>query len=173
MADYTSLFKKAANAKALGGFASRLPIGSHTVLMKRFNVKDSAQNKGRIVEADFLVIESTDDSVMKTPTKGWAWFPDSAGWAGQYEESRLKSFIETVGACIGDDSGVEALGGALAHENQLGRGMMLKCVISPQTDRAGVSKKNAKGETYVNIEWQPVTQTLEDIQKARATLDAK
>lgn len=161
-------FMGAENAKALGGFTSRLGIGSHTLLLKRFNVKESAKGKGKIVEADFHVLESTSGGPNET--KGWAWFIGAPGWAGSYEESRLKTFLETVGKCIGDSSPISHIGASLAGPAQAGRGLMIKCVVSAQTNRDGSAKMNAKGEIYTQIDWMPVTQGLEDIQQARALL---
>ncbi len=87
--DLTSVFRGTENAKAIGGFTSRLGVGSHTLLLKRFVVKESQQNKGKIVEADFQVLESS--TIPAGETKGWAWFIGAPGWAGTYEEARLKA----------------------------------------------------------------------------------
>lgn len=167
--DLTSVFGGVENAKPIGGFAGRLAIGSHTLVLKRFQVKESAKGKGKIVEADFSVLES--NTMAAGETKGWAWFIGSAGFAGQYEEARLKVFIENVGVCIGDKSTVSVMGAALAGPGQAGRGLMLKCQVSAQTNRDGSPRKNDKGETYTQIEWLPVPQGLEDIKAARALLD--
>lgn len=164
-----SVFGNIENAKALGGFTSRLGIGSHTLLMKRFNVKESAKGKGKIVESDYLVLETTGG--QPNETKGWAWFIGAPGWAGSYEESRLKSFLEVVAKSIGDTSPVAKIGAGLAGPAQLGRGMMFKCIVSAQTNRDGSPKQSPKGETYTEIEWVPVPQSLEDIQRGRAHLD--
>lgn len=163
-----NVFAKVGDAKALGGFTSRLAIGSHTLLLKRFNVKESAKGKGKIVEADFTVLEST--TANPGETKGWAWFIGAAGFAGQYEEARLKGFIETVGACIGDSSEISTIGASLAGPAQAGRGLTLKCVVSAQTERDGSPKKSPKGEIYTQIDWLVVPQTLDDIEKARKLL---
>lgn len=164
-----NVFAGAENAKAIGGFTSRLPIGTHTLLLKRFAVKESAKGKGKIVESDFHVLES--NSANADETKGWAWFIGAAGWAGQYEEARLKQFIETVKASIGDTSTVSAMGAALAGPAQAGRGLMMKCTVSAQTNRDGSPKKSAAGEVYTEITWAPVSQSLEDIAAGRKHLD--
>jgi hypothetical protein len=166
--DLTSVFSGVENAKELGGFTSRMGIGSHTLLLKRFQVKESQKGKGKIVEADFLVLESSTTPAGET--KGWAWFIGAPGWAGTYEESRLKAFAGVVGASIGDTSPVSAILGAMAGPSQVGAGMMFKCVVSAQTNRDGSPKQSPKGETYTQIEWAAVPQTLEDIQRGRAHL---
>src|SRR6187401_1829739 len=104
--DLSSVFSGVENAKEIGGFTSRMGIGSHTLLLKRFQVKESQKGKGKIVEADFLVLESNTGNAGET--KGWAWFIGAPGWAGTYEESRLKAFAGVVGASIGDTSPVSA-----------------------------------------------------------------
>ncbi len=47
---------------------------------------------------------------------------------------------------------------------------MLKCVVSAQTNRDGSAKMSPKGETYTQIEWTAIPQTLEDIQRGRTHL---
>lgn len=167
--DYTSVFKGAENAKALGGFASRLPIGEHTVLLTRFGVKESAKGKGRHVEADFEVVESSTLRVGES--RGWAWFISNPGFSGQYEESRLKDFIETIATSIGDTSAISAIGAALAGPQQAGVGLKLRASVKSQTDSAGNPKIGPKGTAYTEIKWLPVTQGPEDIAAARVYLE--
>lgn len=159
------------SAKALGGFTSRLGVGNHTVLLKRLNVKDSAKGKGKIVEADFYVVESNTHSPQET--RGWAWFIGMPGFAGDYEASRLKLFFETVGRCIGDTRPASAIGPDLAGPGQAGRGLMLKAIISHQTNKDGSVKAGKDGVPYTQITWEPVTQGLEDIKKHREILDGQ
>lgn len=168
--DLDNVFGNVANAQDLGGFTRRLPIGQHTVLLTKFNVKESAKGNGKIVEADFHVLES--NSAIPNETRGWAWFIGMQGWAGKYEASRLKEFIETLAAGIGDTRGVQAVGADLAGPGQAGRGLMLKCVVSPQENTNGSPKVGKDGRTYTEIRWVSVTQGLEDIKKARALLDS-
>jgi hypothetical protein len=158
-------FLGAENAKALNSFAPNLINGEHTVLIKRFNVKESAKGKGKIVEADFVVLESTTDTGLPV-TRGWPWFIGAPGWQGTYAESRLKEFLTAVGQCIGDTSPISVIGANLAGAAQLGRGIMLKVSVFD-----GKPKKAPATGFYQEIRWTPVTQTLEDIQKARAMLD--
>src|SRR3990167_8162031 len=93
----TNAFLGAENAKALNSFTPNFINGEHTVLLKRFNVKESAKGKGKIVEADFVILESNTDT-PKT-TRGWPWFIGAPGWQGTYAESRLKEFLECVAKC--------------------------------------------------------------------------
>lgn len=157
------------NAKALGGFTSRLGVGNHTVLLKRLNVKDSAKGKGKIVEADLYVVESNTHA--QGETRGWAWFIGMPGFAGDYEASRLKAFFETVGRCIGDTRPASAIGPDLAGPGQAGRGIMLKAIISHQTNKDGSVKAGKDGVAYTQITWEHVNQGLEDIKKHREILD--
>ncbi len=159
------------NAKQLGGFTSRLGVGTHTVLLKRLNVKDSAKGKGKIVEADFYVVES--NSHAPSETRGWAWFIGMPGFAGDYEASRLKFFFETVGQCIGDTRPASQIGPDLAGPGQAGRGLMLRAIISHQTNKDGSPKAGKDGIAYTQITWEPVKQGLEDIKKHREILDGQ
>jgi hypothetical protein len=158
-------FKGAENAKALGGFTPPFGNGEHTVLLKRFQVKESAKGKGKIVEADFLILESTTEAAGTT--KGWPWFIGAPGWQGSYAESRLKEFLEGVAVSIGDTSPISHIGASLAGPAQAGRGLMMKVSVFD-----GKPKKAPATGYYQEIKWHPVAQGLEDIQKARALLDA-
>ena len=169
MSDF-SVFSGVENAKSIGGFTGRLGIGEHTLTLTRFAVKESQKDKTKILEADFRVVDSTSHNPRES--RGWAWFIQAKGFAGSYEEARAKAFLEAVAKCIGDTSGIAAIGSALAGPAQPGRGLKIRCVVSPQTNRDGSPKLSPKGDVYTNIEWLPVIQTLDDIQAARAELDS-
>lgn len=170
--EFDSVFGGVENAKAIGGFASRLGIGMHRLALKRYQVKKSSKGMGNILEADFVVLDSKGANPHEVgETRGWAWFINASGWAGAYEEARAKDFIQTVAACIDDTRPVRAIGGDLAGPAQAGRGLVIEVEISPQTGKDGAPKKNAKGETYTNATWKPVKQSLADIGAGRRTLD--
>lgn len=161
--DLDNVFSGVQNAKALGSFTPNLVNGDHTVLVKRFNVKESQKGKGKIVEADFHIVDSTTDTVGST--KGWPWFIGAGGFQGEYAMSRLKDFMEAVQKCIGDTGPISETGKLLAGPQQAGRGLMLKCSVFN-----GKAKKDGNGY-YQEIKWTAVPQTLEDIAKNRAKLD--
>lgn len=163
------LFNEIANAKPIGKFAERLGIGKHRVVLKRFAIKKSESEYGRILEADFLVLESTTHEPMST--KGWAWFVESKGWAGKYEQDRVKDFITACGSCVGDDRGVAEIGAGMKGDKQTGRGLMLDVEVTPQTKKGEVKKNPADGSIYVNVEWKAVLQSLEQVAQYRKELD--
>jgi hypothetical protein len=167
MSDLVGIFKGAENAKELQGFAPNLPNGEHTLLLKRFNVKDSNKGMGKRVEADFLVVESSAPDLVGT-TRGWPWFIGAPGWQGQYAESRLKEFLTAVATGIGDTSPISTIGAGLAGDAQLGRGMMIKCSIVD-----GKPRKAPGTGFYQEVSWIPVTQTLDDIKRGRSYIDAE
>ncbi len=171
MGDYDAVFESVGNAKSLGGFTPRLGIGQHQLLLKKYAVKESSKGKGKILEADFVILGSSVHQAGEV--RGWAWFIGSQGWAGAYEEARAKAFIEVVGLCIGDNSPVSQIGAALASPSQNGRGLRVDAVITAQTDRAGNPKMSNKNEIYTDIKWMVVQQTVADIQQNRAALDAQ
>ena len=162
------LFNEIANAKPIGKFADRLAIGKHRLVLKRFAIKKSESEYGRILEADFLVLDSTTEEKMST--KGWAWFVESKGWAGKYEQDRVKDFIAACGACVGDTRGVAEIGAGMKSDRQTGRGLVLDCEVSPQMKKGEV-KKAPDGSTYVNIEWKAVQQSIEQVAQYRRELD--
>lgn len=166
MTDYNAIFMGISAAKPINNYAARIPVGQHRVMLKRYAVKPSQQGNGIIVEADF-VLSSTGE------TRGWAWFPTSAGWAGAYEQGRSKEFLEACAACIGDKRDVALVGPDLAGPQQKGRGLILQCEVTAQVDAAtGAPKTNKKGQPLLNIVWKPVQQTLEQLAANRAKLDA-
>jgi len=157
-------FLGAENAKALNSFSPNFANGEHTVLLKRFNVKESAKGKGKIVEADFHILASNTEPV--DATRGWPWFIGAAGWQGTYAEARLKEFLTAVAACIGDTSPISQIGAMLAGPAQAGRGLAIKVHVFD-----GKPKKAPATGFYQEIRWIPVTQTMEDIKAGRALLD--
>lgn len=169
MGEYDNIFGSIARSKPINNFASRLGLGKHRVALKAFRVKQSQKGQGPILEADFTILESTTHQPGET--RGWAWFISAQGWAGTYEEARAKEFIGTVGACVGDTRDVQAVGSDLADKAQPGRGITLDVEISPQTNRDGSPKQNAKGETYTNATWMAVKQDGAQIASTRTTLD--
>ena len=170
--DYSNIFTGIAKAKSMGGggYAERLGIGTHRVALKSYKVKESTKGAGQFLEAEFVILES--DTHRAGDTKGWVWFINAAGpWAPAYEQDRAKKFLEAVGACVGDDSPVEVIGGNLAGPNQAGKGLILEVTISPQTGK-NAHKRNARGEPYTNIYWKPVAQTLDELASQREQVEA-
>ncbi len=163
--DLDNLFGTIARAKPISGFAPRLGIGNHLLALKRFQPKNSQQGMGKILEADFMVVES---SVYEPgELRGWAWFIDSAGWAGAYEQARAREFLETVAKCIDDDRPTEQIGSDLAGEGQAGKGLQIRVSIVAQTNKDGSAKLGKQGETYTRATWSPVQQGLDDIKAMR------
>lgn len=168
--DYSNIFKGIASAKSMGGgYADRLGLGNHKVALKSFKVKDSTKGQGQFLEAEFVILEST--TIPAGQTRGWAWFINADGWSKAYEQDRAKKFLEAVGACVGDDSPVEVIGGNLAGPDQAGKGLILEVSVVPQTGK-NAGKTNAKGEPYTNIYWRPVPQTLEDLASQRVEVES-
>jgi hypothetical protein len=171
--DYSNVFAGIAKAKAMGGggYAERLGIGKHRVALKSFKVKESSKGAGQpFLEAEFVVLESTSHRAGEV--RGWVWFINAKGdWAPAYEQDRAKKFLEAVGACVGDDSPVEVIGGNLAGPNQAGKGLILEVSVSPQTGK-NAGKTNSRGEPYTNIYWYPVEQSLEDLARQREEIDS-
>ncbi len=170
--DYSNIFTGIAKAKSMGGggYAERLGIGRHRVALKSYKVKESTKGAGNFLEAEFVVLESNTHEAGES--RGWVWFINAAGpWAPAYEQDRAKKFLEAVGACVGDDSPVEVIGGNLAGPAQAGKGLILEVTVSPQTGK-NAGKTNARGEPYTNIYWKPVAQTLEQLAEQRAEIEA-
>jgi hypothetical protein len=172
MKDYSNIFTGIAKAKSMGtgGYAERLGIGTHRVALKSYKVKESTKGQGNFLEAEFVVLSS--NTHKEGETRGWVWFINAAGpWAPAYEQDRAKKFLEAVGACVGDDSPVEVIGGNLAGPDQAGKGLILEVTISPQGGK-NAGKMNSKGEPYTNIYWKPVPQTLDQLAEQREMIES-
>lgn len=169
--DYSNIFGPIGRAKSMGGgFAQRLGIGSHKLVLKSYKVKDSAKGQGSFLEAEFLVVNSSVHEAGES--RGWVWFINAPGqWAAAYEQDRAKKFIETIGACVGDNSPVEVLGAALAGPDQAGTGIIVDVEIAPQGGK-NAGKTNGRGEPYTNAYWRPVSQTLEEVAAQRAEVES-
>ncbi len=164
-------FGSVATAKIPGrSYDPRLPVGTHTVLIKQYAIKKT-KNKGPMHDLSTVVMESTDASLVGQ-TRGWAWFTG----ADQYgiQDGYLRGFLETIGKCIGDTSPLPTLGALLAGAGQAGRGMMVRVIVTNQVNgKTGQMKLDPKtGQPYTEAAWYPIAQTLEDISKGRAALDA-
>ena len=167
---YENIFDGIARAKPISSYEARLPVGHHKIALKRFGVKKSEMGSGNILEADFMVLESNTLTVGET--RGWAWFIDSQGLAGQYEQSRAQDFLATIGKCIEDTSPVTAIGASLVNPSQPGRGIVIAVEITAQANKDGSPKLNPKtGAAYTNARWAPVKQDGESIVAIRAQLD--
>lgn len=168
--DYSHIFGKVGSAKSMGGgFAPRLGLGNHRLALKSYKVKESTKGMGQFLEAEFIVVKSTTHNPGET--RGWVWFVNAPGaFAAAYEQDRAKKFIEAVGACVGDTSAVEVLGGALAGQDQAGVGILIDVSINPQGGK-NAGKMNARGELYTNAIWAPVTQSLEEVAAQRAEIE--
>lgn len=164
-------FASTATAKLPGrSYSPSLPVGEHTVILKQFNVKQT-QNKGRMFEADVLVLESTDAKLVGQ-TRGAAWFPGGDKFGIQ--DGYLRGFMEAAAACIGDTSPLPTFGAVLAGAGQAGRGLMLRVIVREQVAaKTGQAKINPKTNSpYTEMMWYPVSQSLDDITGRRTALDA-
>jgi hypothetical protein len=163
--DLDSVFSGVQNAKELSGFAPKLKNGTHTVVLTRFNVKESQKDRSKIAEADFQILESDTETV--NAVRGWPWFIGGRGFAGEYAMSRLKDFIEAVQQCIGDTGAIKDTGALLAGPGQAGKGIVLKVSVYD-----GKKMKDGNG-FYQELKWTPIPQTLEDIKVQRAKLESQ
>jgi hypothetical protein len=100
MSEFAGIFSTIQNSKPVSNFLPRLPVGTHTVVVKRYAPKRSEQAMGTIIEADFIIGATNAQGVKPGEARGWAWFPDQSGWGGAYEQGRAKDFIEKVAGCI-------------------------------------------------------------------------
>jgi hypothetical protein len=166
--DIDAVLDEVNDAQPVGGNIANLAIGTHTVLLSRYNFKESKKDKTLYVDADFVVLESTAHD--EEEVRGWAWFPQAKGWGKTYQSAYLKDFQRAMGDCIGDTRETKEIGRDLCSKQQKGRGTKIKVVVTAQTDRSG-NAKSKDGITYTNAKWIPIEQSLADLRECRALLD--
>ena len=169
MGEFDAIFEGIENAKPIASWTRNLGIGEHTVVLNGYRVKKSEKEFGNIVEADFVVLESTVHE--ENEERGWAWFIDAPGWTGKYNQARAKDFLKEAGKCIGDERTTKEIGADFVSKAQKGRGTVLKCRVTPVLDDAGNQRLRKNGEPITNAEWTAVSQTLEDIAALRAQIE--
>ena len=166
MGDFDALFDQIMHAKPVGNFLPRLPVGRHHLAIKRYNGKQSEMGQGVILEADFVVMQSS--TLKQGELRGWAWFPHSPGLAGQYESARVMEYLSAVGAGVGDQSPAKVVGGRLVDGTYVG--VQIIADVTPSLEKDGVTPKLSKKtrQPMFNISWTAVPgQTQETVAQTR------
>lgn len=169
MGEFDAIFEGIENAKPISTWAKNLGIGTHTVVLTGYRVKKSEKEFGNIVEADFVVLESTTHT--ENEERGWAWFIDAPGWTGKYNQARAKDFLKEAGKCIGDERSTKEIGADFVSKKQAGRGLQMKVVITGVLGDDGQPRLRKNGDQITNAEWTAIPQTLADVAELRAQLD--
>lgn len=169
MGEYDAIFEGIENAKPISTWTKNLAVGTHTVALAKYRIKKSDKEMGNIVEADFVVLESTAHE--QGEKRGWAWFIDAPGWTGKYNTSRAKDFLKEMGKCIGDSRPTKDIGADFVSKKQNGRGTQIKVVVTPVFNDDGSPKLRKNGEPVTNAEWTAIPQSLEDVAEMRSQLD--
>ena len=175
MGKFANVFAGINNAKPMGDFLEKLGLGKHKLALTRYMPKTSSQDdSSTILEADFLVLESTVPNLAGS-YRGYAWWLDAAGHGKSYERDRAKKFIESVIACFTQPSDQQALaqlcqqitpgcagidvqtfGDLMAYDQQPLVGVTVMCEISERYNKK-------KGRNYSHAEWTPLPTTLEQV----------
>lgn len=168
MSQFSGLFQRIGSAKPPGDFLPRLGLGTHKVVLERYEPKLSDKNKQQvIVEADFTILESPIHQPMAS--HGWPFFPGSDEYG--YGDGRAAGFIQTIGQCIGDTTPTDVLGDQLSSPAQIGRGVTLLVTVTQVFNRDGSPRLNRKGEPITNANFAPIPQDLASVAATRAHLD--
>lgn len=148
----------------------RLPLGTHTVMLKQFTVRPTRKGQ-RMCEADVFVLDS-DVAGLAGQTRNSAWFPGQDGFGIQ--DGFLREFLESGATGMGDTSPAPRFLAMLAHPGQPGRGLKLLAIVTEQRDKFGNTKPDPKnpGQNYTETHWRAIPQSIDDIIAARAELDA-
>ncbi len=152
-----------------GSFLPRLDVGQHTVIVTGYRGKDSKQNLGTILEADFEVETSTVHA--KGEARGWPWFPNQTGWAGAYESDRVKGFMTAVDTSVGfPKRTTKETGRDLALDTL--RGVRIHVTVTPSIDRkTGRQRTDKNGKPCNESHFSAIPgQTMPEIQARSAAI---
>ena len=162
--NYKAIFAGIATAKPMTNFAARLPLGKNKVALLYYGVRESQQEKGNIIEADFSVQPGGEK-------RSWAWFPDMPSWAGKFQKDRARKFLECVQASLKSDKSLDDIAMDLADEKQEYRGLLLDVEVVQVFEKDGTPARGTKGDAIFNEIWTAIPQTKADIQAMQAKLD--
>jgi hypothetical protein len=169
MSKFSNLFRQVGSARPPATYTDRLEAGEHKLVLERFEPKVITKKNNTqavIVEADFTILESTTHKTGET--RGWSWFPgDEFG----YQDGRVRAFVETAGACVGDATEAAELCEQLSEPSQPGRGIEMMCKVVTVINKDGSARLSSKGEAITNANFYMIQQTLEQVANNRKELD--
>lgn len=98
---FQSLFGTIAGAKDPNNYAQRIPLGSHKLVLKKYNPKKtSPKTPGEqpkvFIESDWMVAESNSTEVAVGETRGWPWFIEASGWAASFAQQNAKACLNAI-----------------------------------------------------------------------------
>ena len=172
MGSIETTFDRIGDAKPMGAeYANRLGIGRHRLALKSFNLKETEKKKDKLLEVEFMVVDSTADDHEHGETRSWMFFL-SGEWA-EYGERRAAAFIETIKKCIGDEeTKTGVFGMQLNDESQPGRGIVIEAEVWVARNKDGSAKVGKKsGEEVHNANFKDVAQDGEAIAAMRAEVE--
>lgn len=161
------LLNRIGNATKMGG-KGRIPVGQHRLALLAFGFQPNQKTKDNRLQADFVVVQST--TLAPDAKCSVSFFVERTEYP-KYEDDRCKSFIEACGACVSDQRGTPAMGADLMTGK--GRGIVLDCLITPDTDEQGQPKRGKKGNVYTSETWTALPQTWADVEAAGRDLTAR
>lgn len=159
---YKALLKTIADAKPAFSRVPNLGAGRHEVILTKYSIRESQQNMGTIMSAEFFV--------PGVGPRGWAWFPNSQGWAGTFSQSDAKAFLEAVQVSLGTDQDLDEVADSLLSEDQPGTGVRVIAEVWQVMNKDGSARLNQKREPIFNAKWFPIEQTVDDVAKTRDLL---
>lgn len=100
---FGNIFGAIMRAKPTSNYAPKFPIGNHRLILKNYKPKERENDQGTMIEMDALVSSTTSPETREGDTRGWPWFIDGTGYAGQYAQANAKLFIDAVLQSINTD----------------------------------------------------------------------
>lgn len=101
---FGNLFTGVKKAKKGSNYKPRLPMGQHTVLLKKYGPKATSKEDsavgGHFIESSWLIAatNSTDpkEGCKEGDTRDWPWFIQAPSWQGSFARQNAQQCIEAI-----------------------------------------------------------------------------
>lgn len=150
------IFDDVGGAKERSGKGNYIGEGRHLLILKEYGTKKI--EAGQALFANFVVAESATHGVGELVSALWR--IQLPGWQGEADRSRAQAFIRALLNLGAEAELIAATGRKLADKGQPGRGIAIVAY--------GVKKP---GKDFVDVVWEHVAQTKEEIAETRRLLD--
>lgn len=153
-----SVWDDIGNAKDFNAKVPYIGEGRHKLLLKDFGRKNT-EGGAPFVYANFMVLESNTHAVGTTVGKRWYLTDPTHIWKGERARSEAKAFVKALTGC--DDADTIKTSEELSEKSNPGKGIAVFCNGAPP----------AAGKTFVQVTFEHVDQSREDVQRQRVMVD--
>lgn len=164
------IYARYRTAKPVTGRSARIADGHHTLALIDHELRDT-ENDGKILAADFEVVEST--SMQVGTVVGCAWFvTKQPNWLAEKELGRHMVFVNQLqGNDPSDTVAAEKGARSLSHPSQPGRGLLIRCFGNEgkpgKTEKENAAKEGRPPVGFVELTWSHVPGQTPEARNAR------